>query len=314
MHVNFYVTNHGTIHVQDFLDYVRAGFEAVGIQIRFSNAFDPSTLNIILESFDDAEFLDRLRRFKERYYKTPFMVIATEVLVDGVFNSARANGHEADDSAYSDREMWEKRTRAFFEAEPYVDLFLCAAEEIYQSFMLDPRLAPKAQYMPMVWFPSFNNYKPPYLPIGPEDKDVDFFFSGTSTSHRKYYFDSFMEARRTMMFAPASFPEYLRHHIMRRTKIYLGLKHYPHSRLLSKMRAYWVLSNGYFGLFEAGTNPTDMDDYLLFFRDPSELLDVLAEPEEHRRRLAAERLEAFKAAGTPNPFVTALHKLGLVRG
>ena len=311
MHVNFYATNHGTLHVQDFLDYVRAGFEALGVHVRFNNALDPYTLNIILESFDDEAFLETLKQFKTVYFKTPILVIATEVLVDGVFNSARASGHDDDSSFYSDREMWESRTRAFFRADPFVDLYLCAAEEIYQSFLDDPRLAAKSQYMPLVWFPSFTNYKAPYLQIEPEDKDIDVFFSGTTTSHRKSYFSRFLELGRTSMVAPPNFPEYMRHHMMRRTRIYLGLKHFPHSRLLSKTRAYWMLCNGYFGMFEAGTNPTDLDEFLVFFNTPSEILDVLAEPEVVRQQMAAEKLAAFRNARTANPFAVAVHRLGL---
>lgn len=305
MQVNFNIRNHGFAHIQDFVDYIAAGVEDLGFQFALSTALQPDAINIMLEKFDDPAVLAEVEQACRRYPNMPFVVMATEIMQDNVFNSAGWRPGISDSSPYSRMDEWSLRTTAFRRLAPLMDAILCPSELLYTSYVAHG-VGDRLHYLPLVYFDDFIQYRPERAAEADVDEDIDVLFSGVLTTRRENMLAMLQRHGCKVIILPPMTAEYVRHHFMRRAKVYLALKHYDDTRTLSKMRAYWSLCYGYYCLVETGTDPTDLDEHLQWFTTVDEVLEALALDRTARRSQAAAQRQRFRDSLTVNPFAAPL--------
>lgn len=299
--VNFNIRNHGPVHIQDFVDYIAAGVGDLGLPFVISNDMKPDAINVMLENFEAPGVLEHVEQICRRYPDMPFVIVASEVLQDNVFNSAGWRDDMHDVSVYSRAAAWSQRTVNFHRIAPLAHAILCPSELLYASYV-EHRVSDRLHYLPFVHLDGFASNGPDQ-PVGSVvEEDIDFLFTGVLTSHRKDVLGALERQGFVVATLPVSAPEYIRHHFMRRAKVYLALKHFDDTRTLSKMRVYWALSHGYFCMVEAGTDPTDLDGHLRWFTAIDQLADVVALDGPTRRALANHQRQHLRASAPGNPF------------
>jgi hypothetical protein len=164
----------------------------------------------------------------------------------------------------------------------------------------------RLHYLPLVPFDRFVAYRPERGAGIDVEEDIDFLFTGVLTDRRRRLLETLAARGFVTRHLPVGAPEYLRHHFMRRTKVYLAPRHFDTTRTLSKMRVYWALCHGYYYLVEAGTDPTDLDTHLQWFSTADELVAAAELDQATRHTTVADQRARFRASSTVNPFADLL--------
>ncbi|HSK95511.1 MAG TPA: hypothetical protein VK891_02750 [Euzebyales bacterium] len=298
MKVNFNIRNHGPFHIQDFVDYVAAGVEDLGLQFMLSRNMRRGAINIMLENFEDPEVVADVEYACHKAPDMPFVIAASEVMQDGVFNSGGWKPGIPDDSPYSQMAAWTRRTRSFVRVAPLAHAILCPSELLYDSYA-DYGIGDRLHYLPFVHLGGFASERVDRPEV---DEDVDFMFTGVLTERRRRLLGDLERRGYAVTYLPVNAPEYMRHHFMRRAKVYLAPKHFDETRTLSKMRVYWALCHGYYCMVETGTDRTDLDDYLNWYSTIEDLVAAVSLDTAQRHAMAADQLARFRAERSDNPF------------
>lgn len=271
--INIYLGNHNPGSITDFVDFFAEEVRACGMSPILSYQLFTDTKNLVIEAFNK----DVNRFIKKNFtkYDDRLIMVATEIVKDGVLNSTMPGKDEVQEGWYNTKaKHWVRRTRYFFDALEYFSTIICVSEEIYESLQ-SLGLKSKLVYWQPKFYGSLNDFESRWL-----DKNVNvakshhLFYSGSLTSYRQSQLDQIVDAEMTVMLAKQDTPDSIRHKLTRQTAFTLGPKHYKNTIQLSKMRALWCLNNLYPFAMERCKAKTDLDDYCVFYDEVSDLVNL----------------------------------------
>ncbi|AON55444.1 hypothetical protein EJD96_15805 [Herbaspirillum seropedicae] len=290
--INIITKNHGgAVHVQEHFEYIRCGLNYVGENVKYSHGIDGDPLwledgvNVVLECFEEGEMIVELIKLKLRFPKSKLIVVVTEMLKDGIFNSAmapaQAEGH------YSDLSYWQIRSYNFYQLIPYIDGLVLYAEALIPGYK---EFGKPIFYLPLA--------APPGQPLRQhfplKDKNIDAVFSGSITPTRAELIERLRTRNYKVVALPSKTPEYIRDSYYARSKLVLGPKLGPETTLLSKWRAYYVLVNRHTHIFEQVSEQTDLDEYVYFANPRRTFVDECIDLIEHPDSFPLSRFNHFK--------------------
>lgn len=276
--VNFYIGNHIDhdlgAHIADFVNLARYELFELGVQMIVSNQIFSDRPNLILENFSDSQLVELLNKnFNERDER--LILIATEVLRDGVLDSASTRQADKEGEHYNaNSEYWGLRTNGFHDVQKLFGSVICPAESLINGLSA---LVPQVNlyYWPLRYI---NSYPRPETHIRESTqlmKIYDLAFTGTLTSYRLEVINALSECGLKVIQSPASTPDYLRFALASQSRFSFAPKHYPETTLLSKMRLHWALNNDYPILVERCAQSTDLDPFVLFYDTVSGIKELL---------------------------------------
>jgi hypothetical protein len=257
-----------------------------GHEASISHRIEPGHVNIVLEHFVDEQ---SMRAMVDGHAAgARYVLIGTEPIIGGTFNG----GIDASHWHYSNRAYWQLRFDAFKLVARMADAIWVLAESMVDGYAeLFPQLP--VRFLPHGWvsgFATIDQSRPE------SERDIDFFFSGSLTDHRKRVLAALARRYHVVHMVPAA-PEYLRQDYLARTKVCLSLRLSERNSIPSVSRMHYHVMNRNFLLHERYDLPCPLDPFVLH-ADTDELLHwadaALQLP--NRRAIADAALEKFKAA------------------
>lgn len=282
MRFNIYVGNQNSAAV-DLVLHLRTSLECSGHAVSIGPRLVPGDCNILIENFGPrlVEMAIDLA-----YDGTPIVVWGTEEITGETFNNAVADEH----SHYGDREHWKLR----------YDNFVTVAEHASAIWVPTETLLPTYRAavpdVPVQLFPhGYADGHPPLAHRPESAKDIDFYFSGTGTAHRKSLLEQ-LARRHTVITHHHEVTEDMRRDYLSRAKVCLSLRLSPQTRMASVARMHALIMNRCFLLHERCPLQSHLDACVTHV-DWEELPDAceaaLAAPDRRERAEAAlERLRA----------------------
>jgi len=286
MRFNIHTGNHNSHHgIGDTVLFLKNALQDCGHQASISHWIEPDQINIVLEHFTEEAHI--LPLIQARGRGTRFILIGTEPIENGTFNHSIDIHHEH----YGKRDYWKLRFDSFAVAAGLADAIWVLAESMVPGYAaLFPNLP--VRFLPHGYVNNFATVVP-----RPEvDRDIDFYFSGALTNHRKKILGDLNRTHRVWV-ADATVPEYLRQDMLSRSKVSLSLRLSAHNRIPSVSRIHHHLQNRSFLLQEAYDLPCELDPFVLqaatadFAEWARAALDI-----PNRREVADGAYERFRAA------------------
>ena len=278
--------NHGnSTSITDTVIWLQRALQECGHRADINFGIEPRAVNILIEHFVDEKTLRDLLEGRRR--GTRYVLIATEPIVGGVFNG----GIETQHWHYGNTDYWQLRFDAFKIAARMAEEIWVLAESMlpaYQQLFSD---------MPVRFLPHGHVNDLTTVRQRPEpERDIDFYFSGSMTEHRKRLLSE-LARRHVVVVNDQGTPEYLRQDHVSRSKICLSLRLSPNNRIPSVSRMHFHLQNRSFLLHEAYELPSPLDPFVLQ-ANSEDLVEwaeaALALP--NRRQLADDMHQRFKEA------------------
>lgn len=276
--VNFYIGNHGAAHISDFVNLARYELLELGVPMIVTSQIFADRPNIILENFADSRLINLVNsNFNERDER--LIMIATEILRDGIFNSASPKNTDKQSGQYTaNSRHWILRTKGFQEIQKAFGAILCPAEPIVKSLST---LVPAGNLF--YWPLRYLNLDPqrnlsPSMQIKTSAL-YDLVFTGTLTPYRSEMIQALADHGIKVQQASASTPDYLRYALASQSRFQFAPKHYPETPQVSKMRLHWGLNNAYPILVERCSEPSDLDPFVMRYETVDGLLDLLNDPQ-----------------------------------
>jgi len=274
-YVNIFVANHyeNGVVLQDFIDLIRYELDDLNIPCVVTQNLMTDAVNIIFEDFSFPALIQKL--YEQFQPNDPrLVVVATEVIRDGVFNSMGSIDQDMQSGHYqSGSEMWLKRTNSFNMVAKLFSTVLCPAEQIYSSHLsCFPEYADRVRYWPIRYKKQIANRAISWPKA--TRKIVDFSFTGSLTPYREACLDKIRGLGYSVDIKVGHSAEFLRMSCAQQSHFLLALKHYPNTDLLSKMRVWWALNNHFPMLVESYPEQTDFDEFLITFNDLNDLIEV----------------------------------------
>lgn len=284
MHFSIHTGNHdNSAGIADTVQFMRNALRDCGHLARLSHAIDPGAVNVLMEHFVEERHLRPV--LDGRAAGARFVLVGTEPIIDGTFNG----GIDASHWHYSNRAYWQLRFEMFQAAAAAADAIWVLAESMLPAYQaLFPTLP--VRFLPHGWVGDFATVRQ-----RPEaERDVDFFFSGSLTEHRKRILGALGRRHKVLVVEPAA-PEYLRLDYMARAKVCLSLRLSEHNTIPSVSRMHYHLQNRNFLLHERYALPCPLDPYVLH-TDSADLLDWAEEALRlgNRREIAERVHERFR--------------------
>jgi len=286
MRFNIHTGNHNSHSgIGDTVLFLKNALQDCGHNASISHWIEPDQINIVLEHFTEEAHI--LPLVEARGRGTRFILIGTESIENGTFNHSIDIHHEH----YGKRDYWKLRFDLFALAAGLADAIWVLAESMVPGYAaLFPNLP--VRFLPHGYVNNFATVVP-----RPEvDRDIDFYFSGTLTDHRKQILSNLSRTHRVWV-GDALKPEYLRQDMLSRSKICLSLRLSVHNRIPSVSRIHHHLQNRSFLLQEAYDLPCELDPFLLQAEsaDFSEWARAALEI-PNRRDIAEVAYERFRAS------------------
>ena len=286
MRVSIYTGNHdNSTSITDPVLFLKAAFQDCGHEAQINPHLVAGMLNIVIEHFVDDASVQAL--IAARAAGTHFVLIGTEPILGGSFNS----GVEASHWHYSNTGYWKLRFDSFKVVAPLADAIWVLAQDMLAGYAA---LLPN---LPVRFLPHGHVSDFACVRQRPEsERDIDFFFSGSMTAHRKRILDTLRQTHHVVCLNQNA-PEYLRQDLLSRSKVCLSLRLSPSNAIPSVSRMHFHLQNRSFLLHEAYELPCPLDPFVL--QTPTEdlipwALAALELP--NRRELANDLHDRFKAA------------------
>lgn len=271
--------------IGDTVQFIRNALRDCGHVASISHALAPGQVNVVLEHFTEEKHLQAMidgHKAGARY-----VLVGTEPIVGGTFNGGIDDSHWH----YSNRAYWKLRFDAFKVAASLADAIWVLAESMVPAYQqLFPTLP--VRFLPHGWVGGFDTVR--HRPD--DERDIDFFFSGSLTDHRRRILTELGRDHRVVYQAPDA-PEYLRLDHLARTKVCLSLRLSERNEIPSVSRMHYHLQNRNFLLHERYALASPLDPFVLH-ADGAELCEwaVAALKLPNRREIADGVHDQFKAA------------------
>jgi hypothetical protein len=300
--VNIFVANHyeNGIGIQDFVDLIRFELDDIGVESVVSTNILTDCINIIFEEFRNPHFrkvlLDQFVPDDPR-----LVVVATEVVRDGIFNSMGSIDRTLQAGHYTaGSELWVERTDGFKEVAHLFSTVLCPAEQIFSSFSNQfSDLCNEIVYWPLRYKHQMLQRKRTWPSC--EAKQSDFSFSGSVTPYREAVLKHLATSGYKVDIKVGHTSEFLRYASACQSHFMLAVKHYPSTDLLSKMRVWWALSNHLPIFVESYSEITDLDEFLMIYRDADDLINQASSHTVERSESLIQKYKDW-SEGIENPF------------
>ena len=252
MRVNIYTGNHNnSVTITDLVYLLRGGIRDCGYDATISHDLMPGGCNIMIEHFLDDTNL--LRLINAKTPGTRYVMIGTERLTGNTFN--RGLGDK--DSHYGNEVYWRTRFNNFMVAAQLSDAIWVLAEPEVAAY--SAALPGKAvAFLPHGHVSEFAQVK--HRPEA--TKDIDFFFSGSMTTHRRAIINALAE-KHLVVYNPMHTADYLRMDLMSRAKVCLSMRISPDNEYPSVSRMHFHIENRNFLLHEAYAQGSPLDPYVL---------------------------------------------------
>jgi len=286
MRIYIHCGNHDNSHgIADTVLFLKNALQDCGHTACISHTIVPGQVNIVMEHFVAEQHLRAL--LEGHAAGARFILIGTEPIVGGSFNG----GVEGTHWHYSNQAYWKLRFELFKLAAQLADVIWVLAESMVPGYA---RLFPE---LPVRFLPHghVNNFATVQQRPEPE-RDIDFYFSGSLTEHRKRIIRTLAQTR-SVVTNDQNTPEYLRQDQLSRSKVCLSLRLSPHNDIPSVSRMHFHLQNRSFLLHEAYALPCPLDPFVL--QTPCDDLITWAHAAldlPNRREIADGMYERFKAA------------------
>ena len=286
MHFYIHTGNHNSSHsITDTVLFLKAALQDCGHPTGISHEVMPGHVNLVLEHFVEERHLRAL--LDGRAAGARFILIGTEPIVGGTFNG----GVEGSHWHYGNRDYWKLRFDSFKIAAGMADAIWVLAESMVPAYA---ELFPQ---QPVRFLPhGYASDLAAVLQRPEAQRDIDFYFSGSITEHRKRILGTLAQTHRVVCNDHGT-PEYLRQDQLSRSKVCLSLRLSAHNDIPSVSRMHFHLQNRSFLLHEAYALPCPLDPFVL--QTPTDDLvtwarAALALP--NRREIAVDMHERFKVA------------------
>jgi hypothetical protein len=268
--INIIYGNHKNyVGVQDHIQYFSEGLISLfsRVEINESNWFS-NAINVIVEG-NDNNYYSQLIDLKRQTPQSKFLVVVTEIVGEGRFNSANTNKTSLDDH-YDNKNYWQARYQDFESLLPFVDGFVCVSEVLLDGY--------KKFNRPLFYLPMACPSTYPKLQRAPVERQyIDILFSGTVTPYRKLMIDELTQRGfRVKITSPAT-TDFYREYFHKHSKLVIGPRLDIETKLISKMRAYYVLSRQVPHLFELTPDMTDLHPHIDFCSDNDKFIDECIE-------------------------------------
>ena len=249
MRFYLYVRNHGSV-VQDLALHLQKSLESCGHAAYFSTKLVSGACNIIVENFGP-KLVEMSIELAHR--GTPFIIWATEEITGETFNVDVDESH----SHYGDREHWKLRYDNFVTVAEHAAAVWVPVEALVDTYRAAVPDVP-VQFVPHGFAEGY-----PKVAQRPEsDKNIDFYFSGTPTAHRRTLLAALGEKHSVMMHHH-ELPEYVRRDYLSRAKVCLSLRLGPQTRLPSVSRMHGLIMNRCYTLHEQCPLPSHLDPFVV---------------------------------------------------
>jgi hypothetical protein len=252
MRVNIYTGNHNnSVTITDLVYLLRGGVRDCGYDVSISHDLLPGGCNIFIEHFiDDTQLL---RLIDAKTPGTRYVLVGSERLTGNTFN----RGLAAKDTHYGNESYWKTRFDNFMVAAQLADAVWVLAESEVQTYAAALPDKP-VRFLPHGYVNDFAQVQ--HRPDA--KKDIDFFFSGSMTDHRREIMNA-LAKKHLVVYNPMHTADYLRMDLMSRAKICLSMRISPDNDLPSVSRMHFHIQNGNFLLHEAYAKGSPLDPYVL---------------------------------------------------
>ena len=287
MRFSIHSGNHdNSVGITDTVLFLKSALQDCGHAAVLSHEIDRRAINVVLEHFIEERHLRPL--LEGHAAGARLVLVGTEPIVGGTFNGGIDGKHWH----YGNRAYWQLRFESFKAAASICESIWVLDESMVTAYQaLFPHVP--VRFLPHGWvsgFATIDQSRPE------SERDIDFFFSGTLTDHRKRVLSTLARQHRVVHTVPGT-PEYLRQDYLARTKVCLSLRLSERNSIPSVSRMHYHLHNRNFLLHERYDLPCPLDPFVLH-ADGDELLQwadaALQLP--NRRQIADAAFEKFKAA------------------
>ncbi|MDL2336325.1 MAG: hypothetical protein QFE16_00640, partial [Pseudomonadota bacterium] len=237
--------------IGDTVLFLKNALQDCGHTASISHRIVPGVVNVVMEHFVEEAHIRPL--LEGRVAGARFILIGTEPVVGGTFNGGIAGNHWH----YGNRDYWKLRFEMFSVAAGLADAIWVLAESMVPAYTA---LFPD---VPVRFLPHghVNNFAT--VQQRPEsERDIDFYFSGSLTEHRKRILAVLGQFGQVAC-NEQSTPEYLRQDMLSRAKVCLSLRLSPNNDIPSVSRMHFHLQNRSFLLHEAYALPCPLDPFVL---------------------------------------------------
>jgi hypothetical protein len=237
--------------IGDTVSFLKNALQDCGHQACISNTIVPGHVNLVLEHFVEER---QLRTVLDGHAAgARIVLIGTEPIVGGTFNGGIEDSHWH----YSNRSYWNLRFQAFKVVAALADAIWVLADSMLPGYAaLFPGLP--VRFLPHGYVNDFATVRQ-----RPEaERDIDFYFSGSLTEHRKRILGTLAQTH-SVVHNDQNTPEYLRQDQLSRAKVCLSLRLSPRNEIPSVSRMHFHLQNRSFLLHEAYALPCPLDPFVL---------------------------------------------------
>lgn len=277
IHVGNHFSNPG---IADTVRFLARALKDCGHDVQINLGIDPSRINLVMEHFVDQPSIDRI--LNGHLAGARYILIGTELLADGTFNSQlnTTDGH------YDNTGYWQKRFDAFMLLTPLADAVWVLAESMVAQYRaVLPGLT--VQFLPHGFVHGFAFFEHSVE----EKKDIDFYFSGTMTNHRKRILQA-LSLHHRVCFDHQHTGDYMRFEHLSRSKVCLSLRLSGGNVNPSVSRMHFHLQHRSYLLHERYENRCILDPYVLHVPNDDFIEWAGAALELPDRRGAAEGIHA----------------------
>jgi len=286
MRIYIHTGNHQNHHgIGDTVLFLKNAFRDCGYTACISHKIMPGHVNVLMENFVDPKHLGEM--FGALAAGTRYILIGTEPIVKGTFNGGIEDSHWH----YSNTPYWKVRFDAFRVAVEMASAVWVLAESMLTAYRaLSPRVP--VRFLPHGYVEDFATVRQ----RPDEERDIDFYFSGSLTDHRKDILTA-LARKHEVCYNDMNTPEYLRQDHLSRSKVCLSLRLSPNNEIPSVSRMHFHLQNRSFLLHESYALPCPLDPFVIQTPGDDVIGWAIAALDMDNRREIAEAAHArFKAA------------------
>jgi hypothetical protein len=285
MRIYIHTGNHNNHHgIGDTVLFLKNALQDCGYTACISHNIEPGHVNVLTENFNG----DHVKRLADGFAAgARYVMIGTEPVIGGTFNG----GIDASHAHYSNSAYWKDRFEAFRAAMEFASAIWVLAESMLPGYQaLSPTIP--VRFLPHGYVNDFATVRQ----RAEAERDIDFYFSGALTDHRRKILASLMDGH-SVIYHDATTPEYLRQDHLSRSKVVLALRLSPQNRIPSVSRMHYHLQNRSFVLQEGYAQSSPLDAFVMRAADDDIAGWAVASLALTNRREIAEAAHArFKAA------------------